>query len=373
VREGRAETGQCLLHRRLGFAAKALACRCYPVVFATHGGQARAGLHFTCPAVVDGGGPPLEEDRPRIEALYREHEAARGAGGGGRAPDPGGGAPFARGLRVAWPALEAWEAVLQAVLRGTDPRPVDRQGEALRRLAWAAAAVDGSGEAALRWARTARRSGESFDGLAEAAAEAGEEARQGALPPGRLAFPERFLFRSVVAFCLAMGGADLAAARTGTARLRARMGRAWRVGRHMLGLGRWSGALEGVPLRAPDRVSVWPLPPESGGLLARYAAERLASRQYFGHPAWGLPALAGARLALLLPAVALCLARGFAARESRASIGHGDVRQGVMAADHVFGHLGAREAGGLRPALEAALRPGIAARWLWAAARPPSG
>jgi lysine-N-methylase len=61
----------CRIHGRFGEAEKPRACRIFPFTFVATPAGVRVGLSWACPAVVDGEGPPLGEQRAEIDALFK--------------------------------------------------------------------------------------------------------------------------------------------------------------------------------------------------------------------------------------------------------------------------------------------------------------
>jgi Fe-S-cluster containining protein len=63
---------RCLIHKQLGFAAKALACKLFPVTFAKTPVGIYVGVRYNCRAIALALGPPLQRDRENIEKLFDE-------------------------------------------------------------------------------------------------------------------------------------------------------------------------------------------------------------------------------------------------------------------------------------------------------------
>ena len=55
------------MHATHGSDAKPLACRLFPFTFVATPTEVRVSLSFACPAVIDGEGPPLAEQRDEVE------------------------------------------------------------------------------------------------------------------------------------------------------------------------------------------------------------------------------------------------------------------------------------------------------------------
>jgi lysine-N-methylase len=62
----------CRIHARFGEAQKPRACRIFPYTFVATPAGVRVGLSWSCPAVVDGEGVPLSEQRAEISAVFKE-------------------------------------------------------------------------------------------------------------------------------------------------------------------------------------------------------------------------------------------------------------------------------------------------------------
>lgn len=68
-----ADSGECRMHRRFGYAAKALSCRGYPLnISSTYWGEVSVLARMDCPAVALNEGVLLTDDREAIEAVVRE-------------------------------------------------------------------------------------------------------------------------------------------------------------------------------------------------------------------------------------------------------------------------------------------------------------
>jgi len=100
------------------------------------------------------------------------------------------------------------------------------------------------------------------------------------------------------------------------------------------------------------------LPIEAEALLARYLRTKIASRSYFGREAWGLPAAAGGRAVLTLPALVIWYAKVRAARAGRSAVLYEDVREGVLLVERSVGHMSNLYARSVRQALQIILRRG---------------
>jgi len=320
----------CAIHAAHGEAAKPRACRLYPFSFVrTPDGEVRVGVSHACPAILDGEGPPLAEQREALERLWREVAE---------------GTPFV--LRVestvaltagaALPWAEA-RVVLDAVEAAfAEPGPL------ATRFARAGALVVVAGEALA--------GGRAF-------AAAWEEARRerDALVAEVMARPvevdrlSRGLFRALVGAARRRGGG-----------LGARLGEAVGAVAAALGGGgappvtlapRTTGAAA-VTVSGADVARVAPgLGGDGEALVARAAASTLSSLEYFGDAAFGLPVAGGLDLLALEAAVTTWIARAEAAADGRGSVALGDVKR-ALAQVASLRHRGAMPAG-LARALDA--------------------
>jgi len=71
-----ADDDRCVVHAEHGGDAKPLACRLFPFTFVATPSEVRVSLSFACPAVIDGEGPLLAEQRADVEALYKAIEGS---------------------------------------------------------------------------------------------------------------------------------------------------------------------------------------------------------------------------------------------------------------------------------------------------------
>ena len=65
-----ADDDRCVVHAAHGSDAKPLACRLFPFTFVATPSEVRVSLSFACPAVIDGEGPLLGEQREEVGKLY---------------------------------------------------------------------------------------------------------------------------------------------------------------------------------------------------------------------------------------------------------------------------------------------------------------
>ncbi len=67
---------RCLVHATHGGEVKPLACQLFPFTFVATPTEVRVSLSFACPAVIDGDGPPLAEQRDEVERTWRAVEGS---------------------------------------------------------------------------------------------------------------------------------------------------------------------------------------------------------------------------------------------------------------------------------------------------------
>jgi lysine-N-methylase len=312
------EAQLCRVHAAHGEAAKPRACRIFPFTFVATPDAVRVGLSFACPAVLDGEGAPLAEQRGEIEALFA------GAVDGTRyLLRLEGPIALSGGIALAWPDARRLLDALAAAAGEDGPlvRRLARTG-ALAALTQARLEEGAAFEVALDDAR-ARRDALVDEALAERAAS------------DRLS---RALFRTLVkstepgeAGALARFGGAIASLFTpGEVRLRGRGGPDSRMS-----VVKWTAA---------ERVA--PGVGDAGeALLARFVTGALWSLTYFGDAAFGLPITAGLDLLVLSTAVAVFLARAYAADAGRARVAPEDLRAGLRQLDAGITHRSAMPGG----------------------------
>jgi Fe-S-cluster containining protein len=288
-----ADDNLCLIHGQHGGDAKPRACRIFPFTFVATPGGVRVGLSFACPAVLDGEGPTLDEQRDEIAALF-----AGAVDGTHYLLHAGPTVPLDARHALAWPDAEALLAELDGALAGDGP---------LGRRAAAAAATCALVQLALD-------EGRSF-AAALARARGGRDAvvaEELAAPPevDRLS---RAMLRTLVRSTEpARGVARSLAALVGAKAVRLR---------------------EPSAPTAPAPVVAWAavertapgLGADGEALLGRWLAGALSSLTFFGDAAFDLPIAGGLELLILSAAVAAFLARARAAHAGRDRAGRDDL------------------------------------------------
>ncbi|HTE50987.1 MAG TPA: YkgJ family cysteine cluster protein [Kofleriaceae bacterium] len=283
----------CAIHAAYGEPAKPKACRIYPFTFVATPTDVRVGVLYSCPAVIDGEGAPLGEQRADLDAMFA------GAVDGTRyLTRIGDVVPLGDTIQLPWADAERLIAALADTLRG-DGTLVERVGRA--------DAMCGSVEDAMR-------GGADFDAALEVAqARSAERVAQVLVEPPAVDRLSRVLFRVLI---------------KGTQRVTATR-RVGNVFSSFFGGGdvqlRHGG---GVAWRKVDAVAPG-LGPDGEALLARWFADSLESCTFFGEGAYRLHLTDGVRLLVLSAAAAAFLARAHAAHGSRDSVSHEDTRQGL--------------------------------------------
>jgi Fe-S-cluster containining protein len=334
------EGQRCRIHAELGYDAKVLACRLYPLYFVHCGPEVRVGAHFSCPAVVAGTGQPLAEQRSALRRLQRDAE-----GDSGPPPAEITGTAFCPRRSISWQRLEGLETLLLGALAATE-LPL------LRRVVMAGRVLDLLEE---RYAEDLDEA--TFDALlAGVGARAREEAEHGGLQRARLGPMERMMFRVLTGLSTELAVSGLISP-SFWRRQEARLARLRLGVRFLLERGRVPVGAEEADLRRARQAAAYPLDAPAAELIARYLSLRVATRAYFGRHGWGLGALHGARLLLSLYAVCVWLGRLHAAALGRERLAYEDAREAVMLVDHTFGHMAGLQAAPARALLTAINRP----------------
>jgi lysine-N-methylase len=320
----------CAIHATHGEPAKPRACRLYPFSFVrTPDGEVRVGVSHACPAVLDGEGPTLEEQRGELERLWRE--AAEGT-------------PFV--LRVD----ERVQLTSASSLPWAEARVV---------LDAVEAAFAEPGPLATRFARAGAlvvlAAGAMLDGKSFRAA--WDDARSGrdALVADVMARPpdvdrlSRGLFRALVG-----------AARRRSGGFAARLGEA--VGAVAAALGGGSAPSVtlaprqlGAPAITVEGAEIARVTPgigdEGEALVVRATRAALSSLEYFGDAAFGLPVAGGLDLLALEASLVAWIARAEAAADRRREVALEDVKRALAQVASIR-HRGAMPSG-LARALDA--------------------
>jgi Fe-S-cluster containining protein len=305
-----ADDQRCLIHAQHGGDAKPRACRIFPFTFVATPAGVRVGLSFACPAVVDGEGPPLEEQRGDIEATF-----ASAVDGTRYLLRIGDRVALAEGQELAFAEAASLVDALVAAL--------DEDGPLAHRVCRVGAL------AALVQARLAE--GQPF-AAAFAAARAGRDALvdEALAEPPEVDRLSRALHRTL-----------LKSTEPG------RQGTAGRLGGAMASLfGSGEVRLRDPSPGAPPRVVPWReaerVAPGLGAageaLVARWLGDSLRAFTFFGDAAFGLSLAGGLDLKVLCAAVAAFLARANAAAAGRRAVELDDVKRALRQLDAGITH-----------------------------------
>lgn len=347
------EDNLCIMHRELGFAAKAPACKLFPFSFVRSGGRVRVGLSFSCPAVADAAGAPLRAQTSLLRELLQVHEALRPP------PAPEETADFDGRRRIPLRNLDLLEKEFITALR--DPAlPFCRRALLADELLERLAATDDP-ELPLAAFR---------DALRRHADRARDFAANSGLARPQLGLGERLRLRQFLGLAAPVAETALLSA-SFRRRAGAHLARLAESLRYLRGAGKIQILAGATDFAQAESASAYRLPEESAELLGRYLATQLAGRSYFGAAGWELPVAAGLRLTLLLGASALWHAKVAAAAAGRDAVEHADVRYGVIATDRAFRHAASFRSGAGRYLIGALLRPHCAARAFLALSLPP--
>lgn len=285
-----ADDQRCSIHARHGADAKPTACRLFPLTFVETPTEVRVSLAFACPAVIDGDGAPLGEQR---DDVARAFAATAGTPYRMRVD---GDVTLTASRTLPWPDA--------AALVDAAARAFAGDGALLERLCRAGAVV------ALTIARL--DGGAAFaDVLAAARAGCDALARDALAAPPSVNRLSRAFLRTIVQSTAPgerSSGARLfgaLAALGGGARLRLDGGE--------------------VTERAVDGVARG-LDDAGEALLVRWIGAELHGLTFFGGAAFGLSLAGGFDLLTLTAAAVAHVARAYAARAGRSAVARDDVK-----------------------------------------------
>jgi Fe-S-cluster containining protein len=292
-----ADDDRCVVHAEHGGDAKPLACRLFPFTFVATPSEVRVSLSFACPAVIDGEGPLLAEQRADVEALYKAIE----------------GSPYRMSVdgEVALTETRALPWADAARLLGEVSRALRSDDMLVVRVCRAGATV------ALTIAKLDE--GQDFAG-AFAAAVAGRDAlaREALEQPPAVDRLSRALLRTLVE-STAPG-------------VRGSGSRLWGALSSLGGGGRvrikaHDGAAGGSEIAQADvdRVARG-LGADGEALLARWLDAEVHGLTFFGHAGFDLSLAGGLDLLTLTAAAVARVARAYAAHAGRAAVARDDVK-----------------------------------------------
>ena len=285
-----ADDARCRVHAEHGAEAKPLACRLFPFTFVTTPEDVRVSLSFACPAVVDGEGPPLGEQRAEIARTY---QAIAGSPYRLAVADS---VALTESCRLPWSdAARLLDAAVTAL---------ERDGRLVERLCRAGAVV------ALTVARIDE--GAPFaEALAAARAGGDALAAEALAAPPRSDRLSRALLRTLVQ-STAPGGSATGSRLWGAL---ASLGNGGRI------------RLVGGEVTQAEVERVAPgLGADGEALLLRWIGSELRGLTFFGGAAFELSIAGGFDLLTLTCAAVAQVARAYAARASRVAVSRDDVK-----------------------------------------------
>ncbi len=321
------EGTRCLVHARMGLAAKPLPCRFFPYTVVRADDEVRVGLRFNCQGVLRGDGQPLSEQTAQIAGLARAYYEEREPG-----PAPALLSFDGRGIGVVAADLEILHAELDGVL--SSPRPL------AERLTIVDALVRRLGQVRLRKLEGAR--------FAELLAVLRKHEESTPSPPRRAGWMDRLLLSLYASVCW-----QLVAAARGRA-ARAAPIRLYRM-RGTLALGDAH-----VDLARLSRTPIGEVA-RSEPLLGRFARAKLFGRSYAGRPTGGLSFARGWTLLCLQLGTARLLARAHAVLREAPFAGAEDVARALHDVEDVASHRGLLDLWRVRLPLGLLDRAGVAA------------
>ena len=315
---------KCLVHGKLGFDAKALACRLFPVTFAKTPVGIFVGVRFNCHAIALALGQPLERDLQSIAKLFNEFDLS-----GFLVPFPDV-VKFDRRQKLTWPDyLKVERAMTNMIL--CPEKPLAQRVAAVWRLA-----------DLMREARLDKVAGERFGEFVDilsngVMAELQDDSLRAAIkPPG---FVTRRIYQQFLFFLhrrRQSGSLNLSWREQLMRRsegLRTSIKFSFNTGRMPF----FKDENE-IGMREIWKVELPPPDEHVTGMLERYLAGKIFGKQIFG-PAFfnhtfidGLAGLLCAYGAILWYARASALSRGTKAVEAS------DVLRGMRHVDYSFGY-----------------------------------
>ncbi|HEY2746477.1 MAG TPA: YkgJ family cysteine cluster protein [Polyangia bacterium] len=282
---------RCLVHAAHGGEVKPLACRVFPLTFVATPTEVRVSLSFACPAVIDGEGPPLGEQRDEVERTWRAVAVSP------YRLDAGGEIALVDGRMLPWSDA--------ALLLAEASRALRADGSLVERLCRAGATV------ALTIAQLdeGRAFADALDAARAGRDQLAREALAARPAPDRLS---RALLRTIV-------DSTAPGARGSGSRL---FGALASLGG---GGGRVRIAGGEVAQGEVDRVARG-LPADGEALLARWLDAELHGLTFFGAAGFELSLAGGLDLLTLATAAVARVARAHAAHAGRAAVARDDVK-----------------------------------------------
>lgn len=285
-----ADDQRCRVHAEHGGDAKPLACRLFPFTFVATPTEVRVSLSFACPAVIDGEGPPLDEQRAEVEHVYAS------IAGSPYRMSVGGEVALTESRRIAWPDAARLLAEMSRALRS--------DGALVERLCRGGAVV------ALTIARL--DDGRPFsDALAAAVDGRDALARDALAAPPKIDRLSRALMRTLVE-------STAPGERGSGSRLLSALA-------SLGGGGRMRTAAGEVAPDAIDRVARG-VGADGEALLVRWLGAEMHGLTFFGAGGYDLTLAGGLDLLTLTAAAIARVARAYAAQAGRAAVARDDVK-----------------------------------------------
>ncbi len=293
----------CGIHSQFGAEAKPHVCQIFPMRFVATPTEVRVGLSFACPAVVDNEGPPLDEQRAEIEALYKNsiqntHYLIR-------IPAE---LTLTEGVKLPWSDAQPLLAELAAAF-ATETTLLRRAGLAC---------------ALMALVETKMAEGVAFaEAFAEAKAGAGALLDEALAAPPNVERLSRALFRTLVKVTVLGSTAK---------------GRVGNVFSALFGGGhvelRTGGAVawNDVEAVAPG------IGADGEALFTRWFIDAIESCTFFGDPSFGLSLSSGLDLLVVSAGVGAFLARAEAAHAGRKTVSYEDAKRGLRQLDAGITH-----------------------------------
>jgi len=286
-----ADDERCLVHAEHGEDRKPLACRLFPFTFVATPTEVRVSLSFACPAVIDGEGPLVAEQRADVERLY--------ASGSPYRMSVEAEVALAESRRVAWSDAARLLAEVSRAL-GSDGALVERL-------------CRGGAVAALTIAKLDE--GRTFDDALASAVDGRDAlARDALAAPPRIGRLSRALLRTLVE-STAPGARGVGSRLFGALASVASFG----------GGGQLRIAGGEVAPADVDRVARG-IGPDGEVLVLRWLDAEIHGLTFFGSAAFDLTLAGGLDLLTLAAAAVARVARAYAAHAGRAAVARDDVK-----------------------------------------------
>ncbi len=319
------EDNLCLIHLEFGLFFKAFTCKFYPLIITETKGEVRIGAHYSCPAVVDGGGRLLSENKEVVLKLFDEYKTKHFRG------DISADGPlWDSEQNFGWENLELFESYFSDILTN-EKRPM------IRRIIHCSYLLD-----LLEEYFNIDSESLSFHSLiSDMNKRALDYSDNLGLKDAKLSVFERLLLRLYVGFSSDMMMPGLLSNSFFT-RSKARLSRLVVCVRFFFGIGKFTvDGKEGM-FSEIKKTTAYPLVADGEKIISDYLFMRIFCRTYFGKEGWGLGVLHGSRFLLSLYSVIIIAAKmySFARNDNKNNaIIRDDIKSATMLVDHTFGHL----------------------------------